>query len=159
MSKPMITQARLKELLSYDPETGLFFRIDAKRNKGKPFSNSGGYITIRLDERTYSASRLAWLYMTGAWPVQLVDHRNGVRDDNRWGNLREVTHSGNSQNQRHAQKPSRLLGAHFNRDRNNWTSCIRVLGVSKHLGTFPTQEAAHAAYIDAKRVHHATNTL
>src|SRR5215813_12141516 len=85
----MLTHERLKELLSYDPKTGLF--IWNSRGAVAGTTDQEGYIQIHLDGKKYRAHRLAYLYMTGEMPTQILDHINRVRSDNRWGNLRPVT--------------------------------------------------------------------
>ena len=88
----MITQKRLKELLDYDPNTGIFIcRVDRrgglkKGDRAGWFDKNGCY-RIRLDGNNYSAGKLAWLFMTGEWPSGLVMRWNSVSDDNRWENL------------------------------------------------------------------------
>jgi hypothetical protein len=100
----MITQIELKELLSYDPETGIFKWLPRPRSSrikyeaGHKMTN--GYITIRIKNKQYLAHRLAFLYMTGKFPDKCVDHIDRVRDNNRWDNLREVTPQENSFNRR-----------------------------------------------------------
>ena len=98
-----LNQSRLKELLAYDPDTGVFTRL-VKSNRNVRIGavagtcDSKGYGQISVDGKLYRAHRLAWLWMTGAWPVAQLDHRNGVRHDNRWENLREATNGENNQN-------------------------------------------------------------
>lgn len=157
-----ITQDRLKELLHYDPETGLFTHTKSRGRKqagGIAGTKSGGYIQVGLDYAQYRAHRLAWLYMTGKFPEYDVDHINGKRDDNRWCNLREATRTENMQNLREATSASGsgLLGAFSGR--NRWRSQIRVGGKQLNLGTFDTAEEAHAAYVEAKRIHHPGCTI
>lgn len=157
MSKAMITQARLKELLYYDPVDGLFIR---RKPGAYPFGIKGkGRVTIHIEGAAYSASRLAWLYMNGEFPTGLVDHINGDPHDNRWCNLREVTRSGNAQNQHRGQRPGKLLGAHFHKRSKRWFAQIKVNDRSQWLGFYESEQAAHEAYVTAKRVLHATNTL
>jgi hypothetical protein len=94
----------------------------------------------------------------GYWPNE-VDHVNGAKDDNRIANLREVTHSENMQNQRGARSDSKtgLLGVSAHHGK--WCARIRVKGTLKHLGSYSTPEAAHQAYVKAKRVLHPHGTL
>src|SRR5690606_34614864 len=100
----MLTQQRLKELLYYDPETGIFTRLvgrsgpRARAGDVAGSDNGKGYIRIYVDGRPYKAHRLAWFYMHGEWPEE-IDHRNGERADNRLSNLRPVTRQQNNLNQ------------------------------------------------------------
>lgn len=171
---PELTAERLRELLHYDPLTGVFTRrqdaMGGHRREQVVFHagsavgwlGSNGYCYITVGGRTSKkmlAHRLAWLYMTGEWPPQEIDHLNGQRADNRWANLRDSTRAMNVQNKRHAESRSisGVLGAHWNG--RNWYSRIGASGRTTHLGTFPTPEEAHAAYITAKRKYHEGNTL
>ena len=166
MAKADLTAERLRELLHYDPETGVFtWRVNRGRT-AKAGSQAGsphdGYVQITVDGREYKAHRLAWLYVHGVWPVGQIDHRFGIRNDNRIGELRDVTPSVNSQNQRIAKrsnKSSGLLGAYWHNVSNKWMAHIGVAGKKIHLGMFDTAEAAHAAYIEAKRRLHAGCTI
>ena len=160
----MITQEKLKELLSYDPSTGLFrWRIKRSgvRFESAPgTTNDSGYVLICLFRRDYRAHRLAWLWMTGKWPAAQVDHRNGVRNDNRWENLREATREINGQNLRSAKSHNRrtgvlgvgLIGKKF-------SARIGVSGNEIHLGVFDSTTEAHAAYVEAKRRFHPGCTI
>ena len=161
----MLTLERLKELFSYDPETGHFTRLpgQAYRPKGGDIAGcvKSGYLVIRVDGVLYRAHRLAWLYMMGQWPENEVDHINGAKGDNRWKNLRDVTISENRQNQVRARKNSKtgLLGAHFVPSRNQFKAEICIGGKNKTLGYFDNVEDAHFAYLEAKRANHTGNTL
>jgi len=101
----MLTAARLREVLSYDPATGLF-RWRATRDGVKAGSfagrTRGRYNQICVHRKFYQASHLAWLYMTDKWPKREINYINGNRFDTRWGNLREITPS-----QRRAIAPTR----------------------------------------------------
>lgn len=162
-SNSTLTQERLKELLHYDPETGIFRWAKtrcstARAGQETACCNSHGYRVIRLDYRLYGAHRLAWLYVHGAQPEH-IDHINGVRSDNRISNLRAATKAQNQQNFRRANRnnANRLLGVYDSYGK--WRSAIMVNGVSRHLGTFASPELAHAAYIEAKRKYHPFCTL
>ena len=91
------------DLLSYDPTTGVFRWLVSRRSGVKAGSIAGsyndqGYRRIKIDGKHYRENRLAWLIMTGKWPEHEVDHVNGVRDDNRWVNLRHATRGQNEVN-------------------------------------------------------------
>ena len=164
MSKPILTQARLRELFDYDPETGVFvWRV---RPNGRVPAGSiahhidnAGYNRIGLDRRLHAAHRLAWVYMTGSHPLGQIDHINGIRHDNRWVNLRDVSKTRNIQNQRvaHSQNNTGYLGV--SPKNNKWQASIRVLNKQHYLGVFATPALAHQAYVEAKRIFHPTCSI
>lgn len=98
----MLTQDRLKELLHYDPKTGVFTWLCDRGGKAKEGTEAGvlstGYVRIMVDGKRYLAHRLASLYVTGAWPAKMVDHENRERADNVWTNLRPATRKQNREN-------------------------------------------------------------
>jgi hypothetical protein len=161
-----LTAERLRELLAYDPETGLFRVLRAlpkcQREVGQVIGDSlskAGYAMMCIEGRRYRAHRLAWLYVTGEWPSNEIDHINGIRNDNRFENLRDVPGRINSQNQRKAKpfNQSGILGA--TKKRNRWSSAIGINGKTVRLGVFDTPEEAHAAYVKAKRELHEGCTI
>lgn len=163
-----LTAQRLRELLNYDPETGLFTR-KFKTTKAAAGAIAGGftgdkYWIIGVDGRRCLAHRLAWLYVYGCAPTYGLDHINGNRADNRISNLRDVPQLVNSQN-RHAAKKGRKndlpLGVNRALDlvTRPYTATIWISGERKHLGYFPTPEDAHDAYLKAKRIHHEGCTI
>ena len=163
--RDQLTQARLKEVLEYDPETGLFRWRSYRCGRALAGAvcgtdNGRGYLTIHIDLVHYKAHRLAWLYVHGRWPTHLIDHINGVKGDNRIANLREADDAVNSQNQRRAQSHNKcgFLGVH-KRESGRFRASIRVNWKLINIGTFDTPEAAHAAYVEAKRKLHTGGTL
>lgn len=160
-----LTAERAREMLNYDAETGvLTWKVavrSVRRGDEAGNINARGYRVIKLDGARYRAHRLAWLITNGTWPTGELDHINGLKDDNRIANLRDVSRTINSQNQRRARSDSRsgLLGVSFDKSRGKWRAGIGVDGRERHLGRFNTQDAAHDAYIDAKRQLHAGCTL
>lgn len=148
-----VTSDYVKTLMTYDAETGQFFRLDGvKQPSQKP--NSGGYLRIRIDAVSYKAHRLAWLYHYGEWPEGELDHINGIRTDNRVANLRDVPHVENQRNMkrhREGRKPRvRILkGAR----RRGTGSISPVKGGTRwiakykriYLGFFASPEAAEEA--------------
>jgi HNH endonuclease len=95
-------QQQLRAYLAYDPQTGVFTWKKKAASKTKIGSQAGYsgklYTQIRLEGKLHYAHRLAFLYMTGTFPVKDVDHINGVPTDNRWSNLRAVSSKENTQN-------------------------------------------------------------
>ena len=102
--RPLPSRERLKEILNYDPETGVFTRALNRRRwkEGQIMgTESCGYVSINVDYVIYRAHRLAWMYMTGEDPQTGIDHVNGNRSDNRWSNLRLANQSQNGRNRTH----------------------------------------------------------
>ena len=146
---------RLRQVLSYDPETGIFKWLVTRNQKhaGSPAGNLrlDGWRMIKVDGRFYFAGQLAWFYMTGTWATKDVDHINRNRDDNRFSNLREASRSQNAFNSR--GRKSGLKWAYWNKNLNRWQSSIRVDGKNLSQGYYDTPEEAHAAaYLAAKRL-------
>ena len=160
----MLTYERLRDVLHYDPETGVWtwlVRTSSRIEVGDVAGtvDASGYLKLQVDGVLYRAHRLAWLWMTGEWPPQFVDHINGVKGDNRWSNLRPATPSENQQNQRRAQSHNKLGMLGVRRYRKRFKAQIKVDWRQIHLGTFDTPDQAHEAYIAAKRRLHPGNTL
>ena len=135
-----ITQEELKKYLHYDPLTGVFTRLIGRTYKSSKGSVAGskrssGYVVVKLHNKPYLAHRLAFLYMTGSWPLNQVDHINGIRDDNKWINLRDVTQLENSKN---SSKPctnvSGQVGVYWDNQKSRWKCHITVNQKSIHLG-------------------------
>lgn len=154
----MITADRLRELLSYDPITGVF-RWRADRQPGRKSGDiaggptPGGYWHIGVDLHRYLAHRLAWLYVTGEWPTKHLDHKDLDGRNNAFSNLRQAT---DTQNRGNTRKRSDSTRRHKGVQRNHqkWCAIIRVGGQRHYLGTFLTQEEAHAAYCEAAAKYH-----
>lgn len=150
---------------SYDPDEGVLrWRNPIKGSANTVGERAGylspdGYLIVSIGGAKYPAHRIIWLMMTLKWPKGEIDHKDGVRDNNRWDNLRDVTTAVNQQNQHTAQagSASQLLGVYPNpgSKKNPWKALIKPIdGKLLHLGSFPTPEAAHAAYLEAKRELH-----
>jgi len=165
MATTDITAERLRELLHYDPETGIFtWRIDAARCRRKGSiaganADSGRYSSITIRRTIFKAHRLAWLYVHGSLPVGMIDHINGIKSDNRIANLRDVSFITNMENQRAAHSNNKLGIMGVTLFRGRYSAHIRTNKVLRFLGSFPTPELAHAAYIAAKREKHAGCTI
>lgn len=162
-----LTADRLREVLHYEPSTGVFTR----RTFSAPNATAGMVagcartkrrcVEIRVDGKLYKAHRLAWLYMTGAWPQNVIDHINGDPYCNRFLNLRDVTNMVNVQNVKRAAitNSTGVLGVTRLRSSGKFKAQISIDGITKNLGHFASAEQAHAVYIAAKRKHHEGNTL
>ena len=155
-----LTAAGLRELLTYNPETGVFtWNVHRGRRyvAGKQAGTiqDSGHRVIEIDGRAYGAHRLAWLWMTGEWPTHEVDHRFSEPDDNRWERLREATHAQNTCNRRVGRNnTSGFKGVHMQKSTGRWIALIGKSGKRHHLGIFDTPEDAHAAYVAAaERLH------
>jgi hypothetical protein len=149
-----LTAERLRSLLDYNPLTGLFTRLVRTANCTKVGEVVGtvdaqGYIGIKIYGRRYKAHRLAWLYQTGKWPEDQVDHENLNRSDNKWSNLREATRSQNMHNTP-VQKNNKLgLKGVRSEKGGKFTARITINRMTRSLGTFTTVELAAAAYAKA----------
>jgi hypothetical protein len=151
-----VSQARLRELLRYDPATGVFIWLINKSNRVEFGTVAGsivedrGYRSIRIDGRPYRAHRLAWLWMTGEWPSHGIDHINGIPGDDRWANLRAATQSQNLANMRKSSRnTSGFKGVFWHSGARKWRARLKSI----HLGYFDCPAAAHEAYMRAAREH------
>lgn len=154
-----LTQERLRQLVRYDPETGVLTRLQAGGKRatrpdkvGMPAGSVGGngYVYVSVGGKRYSAHRLAWLYVFGRWPAQ-VDHINRDRADNRLANLREATTKENNRN-------TAARGYWWHKRARKWRAGITVDGRNVHLGYFADEADARAAYVKAKADLHAVPT-
>ncbi len=157
-------QSPLLDFLTYIPETGMFtwvkspnYNVPAGAAAG--WKNTAGYLCVRFRNKDYVLHRLAWLFVHGEWPVERIDHINGQPTDNRIANLRLASSALNAQNQRKAHRHNRLGVLGVTQRGAKFSACIRVSGKTIHLGRYATAEAAHAAYVKAKREMHEGCTL
>lgn len=155
-----LTAQTLRTLFHYNPDTGIFTRL----LKTWPGSHVGervgsltsGYVQFKVGARVRKAHRLAWLYMTGDWPLGQIDHIDGDRTNNRWSNLRDATPSANQHNRRlQINNSSGYLGVSPSQSPNKpWRAQISVHRKRINLGEFMTAEEASRAYQEAKiRLH------
>ena len=157
--KQEITQKLLKELLSYDPETGTFRWNVANSNRIHAFDIAGcvyntGYRVISMLGKQYLASRLAFLYMDGYLPEHDVDHVNRIRDDNRWVNLRHVSRMCNMRNRPvPAHNKSGISGISWDNPNGKWRVYIGVNGRTIHVGRFHDFDDAVIARLKAEKKH------
>jgi hypothetical protein len=159
-SRLPLTADRIRAILHYDPETGVFTRLTNIRQfragecAGFLYGRNKCYRAIKIEQRIYHAHRLAWLYVHGRWPADQIDHINGDGRDNRIANLREATNSENAQNKQRPRAGSKtgVLGVSLKGKR--FRAILNVCGRQKFLGLFDTPQEAHEAYVKAKRAAH-----
>lgn len=144
---------RLREICSYDPETGEIGFIGSKRKTTQRVGNT--YQVVMIGRVVYSQHRLAWALHFGSWPVGEIDHINRDKSDNRLENLRDVNTQTNSQNRHgHMSNKTGFPGVQFDRRRSHYLTRLRVDGRSFVHRGFETAEDAHAAYVRLKVKHH-----
>lgn len=144
---PEITAERLREVLSYDPDTGVFiWKISTSQLRAGAIAackTSKGYIRIKIDRQTYAAHRLAWFYVHGEWPKNQLDHRNGIRDANWIANLREATNAENAQNRaRRRDNKSGHPGIAWSTRERRWKVSIKAHGQARCVGSFEDLDKA-----------------
>lgn len=162
----MITAERLREVLDYEPGTGLFRWKVRTSNRISVGDVAGslhkptGYVFLFVDGGLIKAHRAAWLYLHGELPLE-IDHINGRRADNRIANLRDVSRSVNQQNLRAARgdTSSGLLGVSWHEGKKKWRAQIKTAGRIRFLGYRHSPDEAHALYVEAKRRLHAGCTI
>lgn len=152
-----LTKQRLDEVIECDAATGeMRWRVSGKKAGCK---RKDGYLVVRIDRVLYFSHRLMWMHVHGYMPLMVIDHLNGVRDDNRIENIRDVSASINLQNQRKSRKntSSSLLGVQKNH--GGWQALIWFDKKRYCLGTFKTPEEAHKRYLEKKREIHMGCTI
>ena len=127
-------------MFSYDKETGILTPSEGIRRY-----LMGGYIYFRFDDKNWASHRIIWKMETGEDPVE-IDHINGVRDDNRWSNLRSVTPSQNSRNKAiRSNNTSGYQGVSWDKKKEFWKAYITIGGKRVHLGSFKNFDDAVSA--------------
>lgn len=153
-----LTQAYLKSILNYDPETGVFVnRVDraynAKAGIEAGWATTGGYKSIVIKGKKHKLHRLAWLYTYGEWP-KYIDHINGDASDNRISNLRSIEKIENHKNMRRfSSNTSGVTGVNLDRSSNKWVAKIMVNYRAKSLGYYSDWFEAVCARKSAERLY------
>lgn len=165
----MIDIRTLRLILRYAPDTGKLYWLERPENmfsaakwaarwngrwagvEALTASDSKGYLQGLIFGKTNKAHRVGWAIHTGSWPAQQIDHRNGIRHDNRFLNLREATGSQNCMNRRSRSLSSRFLGVHWHAGCAKWRAQIKLSGRNTSLGLFVSEEEAARAYDAAAR--------
>jgi len=159
MQERIITQKRLKEVLTYNPESGDFFWRESKgcAAAGKKIVSvdSSGYFKLKVDGNYYLLHRLAWLYTYGVYPLSCIDHINRNRRDNRISNLRLATNAENCRNAgMRSDNTSGVTGV--GRIGSKWRVRIMVDGVTLYLGSYNDIELAELVAVEAKNKFHGS---
>lgn len=158
--KTTLTAERVKTLFEYDPCSGLFTRKEsvANQHEGSLVGCVGkrGYLVAHIDGKVQYLHRIAWLYMTGEWPVGKVDHKNRVKTDNSWGNLRLASDSQNAtnSNRRKSRASTGHRGVYKCPSSSKYVAEVKHLGKRVLYGRFATLEAAAEAAKAAREKHH-----
>lgn len=170
-AKTLPSQDYLRQCFNYEPDTGLLvwrtrpidhyqsakvWKIITKRCAGLTagYRNKAGYIAVNLDGSMYLAHRIIVKLVEGE-DCEEVDHVDGIRHNNLWGNLRPTSTKNNRRNTRiSSRNRSGFKGVHFYKSRNKYTAEIRVEQRTLHLGYFSNAEEAHAAYCKAGMEHY-----
>ena len=168
----MITQDYVRERFDYDSETGVLTWLPIKETRphdiqwNKRFSgkvaggpDTYGHLQVRLDGPLVLVHRIIWLWMTGEFPKEHIDHINGIAVDNRWSNLRECTHAENHQNRKQQKSVSGYRGVYWHKGTQKWQAQIRVNNKLFSLGYFNDPRDASKAYLAAKAKYHTFNPI
>ena len=155
-----LTIERLKELLHYNPDTGVFTWLKRKgwrAIKGNAAGTLGlnGYIWVGIDGRRYLAHRLAWFYETGCTPKCFIDHINGSPSDNRICNLREADfHQSSCNTKIPSSNRSGEKGVCWSKRECKWRVVVVTRRRQIHLGYFSDIEDAVNAARNGRKMYH-----
>lgn len=150
----MLTHEIAASLFRYEPDTGHLIRL-CRRGGARAGSVAGtakghGYVAVEVLRHYYYVHRIAWLLMTGSWPLHEIDHANGISTDNRWCNLRAATRNQNNHNRRLGRNNRcGFKGVWWQKRRKKWYAKIEMGGTCRHLGSFDNAQDAARAYQDA----------
>lgn len=167
MSERNMSIEELRELLAYEPDTGIVrWRVQPATNVF-PGSEAGclsqdGYMKITIRGMYFRLHRVIWAIVTGQWPPVTIDHKDLDRANNRWSNLRLATMSEQNRNRGAAGIVGRsgVKGVSWCEFEGRWRVQIRApaedgsRGRRKYVGSFATVEAGAAAYAAAVAEHH-----
>lgn len=157
-----LTHERLKEVLDYDPETGLMrwkTRLSGCIKVGAvagchPKNDKNDYVLIRIDGHLYWGHRIIWFWMKSEWPDDQIDHEDRVKHNNKWDNLRPASNVKNSFNKvAHRDSTTKYKGV--TKNGTGFKAFISIKGIGYNLGTYETLAEAAAAYEAGARILHA----
>lgn len=157
----MLTQERLKELLRYDEDSGVFYRRTRTCNRVKVGDVAGcvdkydGYVRIRADGISYLAHRLAYLYQYGVFPPEKLDHKDCNRSFNKGSNLRLASDSENARNsQIKSSNKSGFKGVHFDKRAGKWRVSVHFQGKQHTVGYYEDLELAGLVATETRNKYH-----
>jgi hypothetical protein len=150
-----LSQEYIKSILDYDLDTGIFTWKVNKSQKTKIGDVAGwlynGYREIEINNKKYKAHRLAWLYVNGEIPKNLIDHIDGNRSNNKISNLREATYQENSENYKTPKtNKSGIKNVSWYKSLNKWVVSISIKNIKKTIGYFDDLEFAELVAIEAR---------
>lgn len=150
-----LSQEYLKSILDYDLDTGIFTWKVNKSQRTKIGDVAGwlynGYREIEIDNKKYKAHRLAWLYVNGGMPKNLIDHIDGNRSNNKISNLREATYQENNENYKTPKtNKSGVKNVSWYKNLGKWVVSISIRKTKKTIGYFDNLEFAELVAIEAR---------
>lgn len=160
MADQILTAEEVRNLLDYDPNTGIFIR---KTSSGgcavgtvSGSKHSKGYVVIKIRRKLYKAHRLAWLHFYGTFPNDQIDHIDGDKTNNRISNLRDVSAQSNSRNKKAARIDSftGVQGVCYQKARKKYAVYISISGRPQQVGRFDHLHDAIAARKAAELLHY-----
>ncbi|WP_447547032.1 HNH endonuclease, partial [Salmonella enterica] len=151
--KENLSFEQVSSLFQYNKDNGLFFRNTGRGSYKREWTagtrQTNGYMFFIIDGKKYLAHRLAFLLVHGRYPDGVIDHINGVRNDNRIENLRDVSQGQNTKNVKVSlARKMKFAGYHFDSSTGLWAAEAKVKRKRYHLGRFNSKEEAHQAYLD-----------
>jgi hypothetical protein len=154
-----ISQKEALELFEYNSFSGALCwkkTLDNRAPKGKQAGYiNNGYIRIGINRKSYAAHRIIWLIIKGEWPKKQIDHIDGNRSNNKWGNLREATPYENLWNsKKHKNNSSQYKGVYYHKRSHKWIARIRVHPKRIWIGSFSSALLASKAYEKEEKKYH-----
>lgn len=154
-----LSKADVRRMFDYNKTTGLLtWKIAASKNThigtAVTASDPKGRIRVGINRRRYLAHRIIWLWVTGKWPSHEIDHRDTVKSNNQWNNLREATPSQNHFNIKLKKHNTSGYKGVSRTPSGRWHVKITINYKQIYLGTFSTAKIGYRAYCNAAKKYH-----